>query len=480
MTFSRLIAWTLFMTLGFGVPNRSLVAQDQPLPSFDFTASEALRVYRDPDTRGIPTAELPEARKQFRAYANYFGEMVKHPLVYKHAQDPSVKAPDPISKLPNQKTVPPLEGPGSIFTELQRCLVEPTPSSATRVNKDRGDYIRELGIAFDAVLKPIINENPETIVRINATRMLGTVAKTGATAFYPTITELLKNGNTPPAIKYYALVAAANLLSAYDVYDYASRRHSNGWKNQQKKGEGDRELAQLVMEIEKHVTDPAAILNNVPNFKVAEATTDQQEVIRFIRRQAVRALGEFRFVSIPSPDGKSMLYPAYTLARVCVSDPSLGVVPSPSECGEAAIGVCNMSRIREGEIQKDYDPDAAAEAVTAALVSFVERRASSDKDRSLDWRGYGLRLSEAFKTWPKLFDFGFNPLKPNNFTGKIEPPIDNLVQRMQTALIAPLEKGDRVAIEDMKAFLKSQRARKDRKPLFNANPATSLDPPVKK
>jgi len=485
MTFSRLMAWTLLATLGFGLLNRSAIAQDHPLPTFNFTASEALRIYRDTETRGIPTAELPEARKNFRAFATYFGEMIKHPLVHKHAQDPSIKAPDPISKLPNQKTIPSLEGPSngptSIFIDLQRCIVEPIPSNATRVTKDRGDYIRELGIAFDAVLKPIINENPDMIVRINATRMLGMVAKTGATAFYPTLTELLRNGNTPPSVKYYALVAAGNLLSAYDVYDYASRRHSNGWKNLQKKGEGDRELAQLVVEIEKHVTDPAAIMTNVPNFKVAEATTDQQEVIRFIRRQAVRALGEFRFVSIPSPDGKSMLYPAYTLARVCISDPSLGVVPSPSECAEAAIGLCNMSRIREGEIQKDYDPDTAVEAVTAALVTFAERRAANGKDKSLDWRGYGLRLSEAFKTWPKLFDFGFNPLKPNNFNGTIPPAVDGLVQRMQTALVGPLENGNGpVAIEEMKAFLKSQRARKDRKPLFAANPATSLDSPINK
>lgn len=474
MTISRLIAWTLLLSLGFGLLQLTATAQDPPLPAVNFDAAQAVRTYRDIESRGIPTAELPEARKNFMAFASYYGELIKHPLVYKHAQDPSIKDP-------KGRKIPPLDGVDGIFTDLRLFILEPIPSNASRITKDRGDYIRELGSAFDTVLKPIINENPEPIIRINAMRMLATVCKTGATAFYPTVTDLLKSGNTPPSVKYYALVAAGNLLSAYDVYDYPSRRHSNGWKNLQKKGEGDQELARLIVEIEKHVTDPAAIMNNVPNFKAAEAPPDQKDVIRFIRRQAIRALGEFRFVAIPSSDGKSTLYPAYTLARVCISDPSLIVEPSPSECAEAAIGLCNMSRIRDGDIQKDYDPDAAVEAVITALVTFAERRTTDDKGKALDWRAYGLRLSEAFKTWPKLFDFGFNPLRPNNFNGVIPPTVDNLVQRMQTSLLAPLEKGEgRVAIEDMRAFLKTQRARPNRKPLFTSNPATSLDPPAKK
>ena len=121
---------------------------------------------------------------------------------------------------------------------MQRFIVEPIPFNATRVTKDRGDYIRELGVAFDAVLKPVIDENPERIVRINAARMLAVACKSGATAHYPTVTAMLTNANTPTDVKHYVLVAAGNLLSAYDVYDYRSRRHSNAWKNDQQKGAG--------------------------------------------------------------------------------------------------------------------------------------------------------------------------------------------------------------------------------------------------
>ena len=39
-------------------------------------------------------------QKQFVAFAKYYGEMVHHPLVYKAAQDPSVKDPERPDDLP--------------------------------------------------------------------------------------------------------------------------------------------------------------------------------------------------------------------------------------------------------------------------------------------------------------------------------------------------------------------------------------------
>jgi hypothetical protein len=212
-------------------------------------------------------------------------------------------------------------------------------------------------------------------------------------------------------------------------------------------------------------------MTNVPKFEAAKATSEQKDVVRFIRRQAIRALGEVRFAAIPGPDGKSTLFPAYTLAKVCVSDPSLVIEPSPSECAEAVIGLC----------RKDYDFDTAVEAATAGLITFVERRAAKSDDKSIDWRGYGLRLSEALKNWRMIHDFSFNPLAPNAFKGTAPPPIENLVQRAQTALLGPLEKeGTPVAIEQLRAFLKTQRDRPNRKPLFADVPATALQPQNKK
>jgi hypothetical protein len=208
----------------------------------------------------------------------------------------------------------------------------------------------------------------------------------------------------------------------------------------------------------------------------------------------VKALAQVRFVSITKPDG-STVYPAYTLARVCVSDPAafptLGLLPGPAECAEAAIGLCNMAPVKDKLLIKEYNAAAAVEAVTAALVTFAGRRAETFDDRSLPWRGYGLRLSEAFTKWKPLWDAGFNPLKAG---ANLAPPpavVNDLIQRAQVALLTPLDKvgsdgkpdivAGRVDIEALKAFLKQLRESKTRDPhLFVGNKATALPIPDRK
>lgn len=477
MTVPRLAAWTLLLASGFALTSPISRGQDQPLPSKKSSAVEAMNTYKE--QRGIPAGELPAAREHFKAFAKYYADMVSYPLLHKAILDPSIKDP-------NGRNIPPLDGANGVMADMQRFIMEPLPRS--RVTRDNADYIRELGAALDAAFKPIIETHPERVVRINAARMLAAACASGATAHYPTVTALLNSANTPTEIRLYALSAAANLLGAYDVFDYASRRHSNGW-NDTPKGAGDKELAALVLAINKHITDPATILN-LKTFDPKSATYDQVDVVQFVRRQAIRALGQVRFVAIPGLDGQT-LYPAVMLAQVCVSDPVLMVDPSPSECAEAAIGLCNMSMYRLGEPVKGYNADAAAEAVTAALVTFAGPRGRNPLDNSLPWRGYGLRLSDAIKNWGQMFDFSYNPVKAGAYNPDSAPaPIAALFRRAQIALFAPLEKlgidgkpdlvGGRVDIEDLKLFLKAQRERANRTPLITGVPGTELYMPAKK
>jgi hypothetical protein len=257
------------------------------------------------------------------------------------------------------------------------------------------------------------------------------------------------------------------------------------------KGAGDKELAELVTEIERYIVDPAAIMSGVPNFDVKKITPDQAEVIRFVRRQAIKALGQVRFVSIPGVDPNTTLYPAFTLARVCVSDPSLGVAPSPSECAEAAIGLCNMSPVKNGDPNKFYNGEAAVEAVTAAIITFATPRAQTTTDRSLPWRGYALRLSEALKNWRGLFDPAFDPAKPTVFDATYMPKdLTTLLSSAQGTVFTPMDKvgfdgkadpiNGQVNLDELRKTLAALRARTDRKPLFTNVPATALPLPDKR
>lgn len=480
MSGARLLSISVIVT-GLGLCLSPYSGWTQPtdptrLPEFRKTTA----ILELKEGRGIPKERLEEVRKLFQELAIYETQLISHPLVYRLMRDPLAKT-DAVGR-----QVPTLD---MIFRDLERFLVYPAPGS--RVTIDHADYIRELGTALDTALKPLITSHPERIVRINATRMLALVCRMGATAHYATVTELINSPNVPTEIKNYALQAAANLLSAYDVLDYKSRRHSNGWRNDQKPGSADIELAALVTAIEKCITDPNTLVPGVWNgdaAKPAIVQSDQVEVARFVRRQAIRALAQVRFVALPGagPDGKGQLYPAYTLARVCLSDPRLILPPSPADCAEAIIGLCNMAPMREdGKPIKEYNAEAAVEAIVAGLITFAEPR-GDPSDTSLHWRTYGLRISDALNNWRYLFDPLYDPTRPRLFNERAVPPIVNdLIQRVRVAILEPLDRvgpdgkpdplAGRVQIDSLRQYLQQLRTNPKRNPLlFTNNPATAL------
>jgi hypothetical protein len=315
--------------------------------------------------------------------------------------------------------------------------------------------------------------NPEPIVRLNAMRVLAVACKSGAAAHYPTVTALLKNANTPTQIKYYALQAAGNLLAAYDVNEYKIRKHSHGPK----------EVGELVAAVQECVVNPNAIVAGIPGGKIADATPEQINVTSFVRRQAIRALAEVRSVSLPGPDGQ-MLYPAYTLARVCLSDASLGIPSTPADCAEAIIGLCNMAPVYMGNQVKNFNPDAAVEAIATGLLTFAKLRAGNPADRSLPWRGYSARLGYALRAWKPLFDPTFdptasdpnNPDKPGTYTDRDVPAsVNELIKRTQIDILGPIDKVGldgkpdltaTVDLEDLRRFLSQLHASPKRDPLL--------------
>ena len=523
MTLTRLTAWALLAATGFALTQNGLASQASPTTrtdtafrapagfeagTFDLEQFKGFPILQLEKETPFPTksttafgkvkdaqeggridkADLDQLRAHMKTVAEYYANVVSHPLVYKIIQDPS--------KLPK------FENPDNFnidkkIEELSKYLHEPHPSNraafnmnAPRVTPDNADYIRELGAALDAALMKVVNEHPDRIVKINAMRMYASVCKTGAAAHWPTITALLKNENTRTEIKFYALQAAANLLWAYDPNDYTSRRHSIGSKSP--RAEADKEIGALVKAIEDCVTNPKLLVPDFPQGKDAKVSVspEQIEVVRYVRRQAIRALAEVRFVMLPGPEGKDAegkvkwIYPAHTLARVCMSDPTLFPSPTPSECGEAVIGLCNMAPIWERAPVKNFNADAAAEAVAAGIITFATPRSTSATDRSIPWVRYSLRMSEALKGWRPLFDFLFDPAKPNAANVNAAPPLlADLIDRAQTSILTPMSKTDParpdqappVNVERVQTFLKSRQDDPKRTGvLFTDVPQTAL------
>jgi hypothetical protein len=517
MTLTRLTAWALLAATAFSLTQNGPVSQASPTrepatrtdnlfraPSefeagtFDlepfqgfpilqekeppFPAKNATAFGKVKDAQEGPRidkADLDQLRAHMKTFAEYYANIVSHPLVYKIIQDPS--------KLPK------FEDPNTFnidkkIEELGKYLHEPHPSNRTgfggglRVTPDKADYIRELGTALEVALMKVVNEHPERIVKVNAMRMYASVCKTGAAVHWPTVTALLKNENTPTQIKFYALQAAANLLWAYDPNDYTSRRHSIGSKPP--RAEADKEIGALVKAIEDCVTNPKLLVPDFPQGKDAKVSPEQIEVVRYVRRQAIRALAEVRFVTLPGPEGKDAegkvkwIYPAHTLARVCMSDPTLFPSPTPSECGEAVIGLCNMAPIWERAPVKNFNADLAAEAVATGIITFATPRSASAADRSIPWVRYSVRMSEALKGWRPLFNFLYDPVKPNDADGDAAPRVvTDLVNRAQKSVLTPMSKvpPDQVSVGDVAEFLKSRKDDPKRTGvLFTDVPQTAL------
>lgn len=478
MTFLRLFAWS-GLVVGL-LPVGRAVAQDAsklPLPPRTNTITD-LR-----DARGIDKAQLKTAQADLDTFAKYYAGLISHPLIHKAAQDPALKQDG------NGRDIPTVD---TIIKELGRFLLDPNPAVRTSSDDPRpkvrdwnADYIRELGAAFDAALKPLVETHPERVVRVNAARLYAAVCTTGANPHWPTVTGWVTNPNTPTEIKYYALQAAANLLDAYDVFDYRSRRHAY---TVEPRSAADKQIGALVAGIQACVTSPGAI-TALPDNKVESLAPDQLQVVGFVRRQAIKALGRCRFVTLPGP-AAAPIYPALTLVRVAGSDATLVPVPVPADCAEAVIGLANMAPMSVGSGTsstpvKGYNADAVAEAVAAGIITFAGPRAARPDDRSLPWRGYALRLNDAFRNWRPLFDPLYDPTAPTKFEAQLTPkPIADVVARVQASVLVPMDKVGaggapdltaRVDIEAMKAYLKQLQANPKRSnELIVGRPETAL------
>ncbi|MCE9564879.1 MAG: hypothetical protein K8U57_22835 [Planctomycetes bacterium] len=455
MTLPRLTAWVLLVSAGFiATPASGQDATKLPQTNVSSQISERK------EQRGIAKEELKTAQGQFQTFAKYYADLISHPLIYKAAQDPSLKVDA------NGRDIPTVD---AIIKGLDRFILEPNPHVRTssdnlnpKVNIHNADYIRELGTAFDKELKPIIENHPDRVVRINAARLYAAVCQSGANAHWPTVTTWLANANTPTEIKYYILQAAANLLEAGDLLEYKSRRHAY---DEVSRNAADQKIGALIAAVQDCIVNPNALIA-VPEGKIENLTPDQLAVIGFVRRQAIKTLGRVRFVTLPGPKGEP-LYPAHTLIRVCVSDPTLVPVPVAADCAEAIIGLCNMAPSRNTTPVKGFNPDAMAEAIATGIVTFAGARASNPLDRSLPWRGYAMRIGDAFKGWRPLFDPLYDPTQGAKFDAAAVPKdITDIIGRVQAGILAPIEKvgvggqpdlAAQVDIEGMKAFLKQLR-----------------------
>jgi hypothetical protein len=351
------------------------------------------------------------------------------------------------------------------FDDLEKTLLIPKPGEPLTL--DQVDYIREYGAALDQAVVAVLTDKggPPAVIRINAARMLAQAARTGAPAHAKTITALLTNqfykgkdgkpAETPPDVLLWALKAAENLLAAPDPTAISlpnPARHT--LKNE--------ELVPLVQALDNMVlhnppvADKAADLNPqlaikpppppsttpgaAPPAEQPAApqqggkldpnalTAEQVGLIRFYRRQAIRALAKVRFDTVGG-DGTPEVRCGYTLMKVAVNDATINPGPSVAEVGEAVIGLCGINP------SQNLNVDFLLNATAYGTDLFFSQKVGNPQDKLLPWKLYAARIGQAYEQMQK--NAQVNPrLSP------FRQQITALAGIVSADLVVPIEKGD--------------------------------------
>jgi hypothetical protein len=240
----------------------------------------------------------------------------------------------------------------------------------------RQEFGKQMQLALRQVLE---NDRQPVIAKLNAARILAPLlADSGQEELVPTALALLQNPNESDAVKLYALRGLKAFLALGNAPMPVVFKD--------KKLEGQCIVA-LVQFIERK---PAGVSDRTP--------TDELDGLRYVRREAIRALAEVRAPVLP--DNKDA-HAALTLLRVVRgyldAEGKTPLVPSPriDEQVEAAIGLAKM----RSALAKDYQPDYAAYHIAYFVGQFGLRYTNrkDNKEERRPWLIYAARLTEALE-----------------------------------------------------------------------------------
>jgi len=334
-------------------------------------------------------------------------------LMYPVTEATYYQPPEPSAKNPTE-----LRPVAAEFTfqskldDLDKYVLK--PGYNTKLNFDQYDFLAEIGAAYDATLKELFALNAPVHVKVNTARMLALVARSGAPAHAKMITELIANPDTPPELLTYALQAARNLLEAYDPRLAGGLNFGNHTIK-------DAELVKLIQALEAVINrqkpygviapakaPPAAVgivkeelkkeakpavKKDLPgktggklDAALAPAPFDDEQaaVIRFLRRQAIRALAQVRVPTVVDAKSNTSARPLFTLCRIAVNDGPFAPALGPEEYADAVLGLMSLHSIR------NVDVDVVANCMAQGAYNFANRKGASST--TIPWKLYGVKF----------------------------------------------------------------------------------------
>ena len=315
-----------------------------------------------------------------------------------------------------------------LFGDASNLMVNPAQLAPKPLTEGQKDYVQALGKAAVGHLRTVLGtkDKPspfELIVRVNAARILAAVGRSGYEESADLAMDVIENPNESDAVRMYALQTLRLLLAVPNLEDKKASAITKA----------DREL--------KVAQTLIAFIGRQPPL-TADATAEQYEAIRYVRREAIRALGLIR-KPIIRKDKAVVAEPALWLLKVAAMDEAVPVVPGLAERVEAVIGYFQLNADRTQNI------DYAIQWTGAALVDFAGF-AKTKPDPKLEppepmpgkevgvneyygWKFASARLLGAMKDWKDAWETEHpNPPKPQG-TMVIE-----LVEKTKVLMLDPI------------------------------------------
>ena len=298
----------------------------------------------------------------------------------------------------------------------------PEPSGKKPLKPEQQAFIREFAKPLIAAIKEVLDRHVP-IAQVNAGIILARLGETGVEEVADAMCEVIedKEQKYEDYVKLYALMGLKNVF----------------------KGEGIKDEKRLTTCIK----DLVAFLSRKPSFDPNKTPVEEIEAFRYIRREAVRALGQSHVPALGRPKTPEVR-PALDVLKFMRNE---GVAPDPSlsEKVEAAIALCQM-RNKLGDSYK-YQPDYAAKYVAHLIVEFAsEYDARRGQTSGVDWKNTALRLADALATL--VADSGEKSKYMTTLTGKC------------TGILNSIQAGNRANQVGLDDWLKSTNI--DAKELF--------------
>jgi len=243
------------------------------------------------------------------------------------------------------------------------------PRGKKEINDNQKEFVKEFSKELIKCLRDVLAHNAQPIVRVNAARMLANIGEAGQEEVADTLVDIIQNPRESDAVKLWAFRGLHELFEA-------TRPQDPLFKDAKRESRTLMALADYIGRKREQLPSEA----------------EQVEAVRYVRREAVRALGLSRQPTVPKadkPEGRT----AWLLLRVARKD---GLTPEPSisEQVEAAIGACHL--LANKDVQLDY----VGHNVGAAVVDFVNqatRAKAGTADAGLAWKLYAARMHQALE-----------------------------------------------------------------------------------